>query len=65
MPFYEYHCPACQEEFEEIRALVDRDEPARCPKCGSEKPQRRISLVASCGSSGAGASSCSSPGGFS
>ncbi|HDH58047.1 MAG TPA: zinc ribbon domain-containing protein, partial [Bacteroidetes bacterium] len=28
MPIFEYHCPDCQEDFEELRSSSDRDEPA-------------------------------------
>jgi len=34
MPVYEYKCGACDETFEIISSLADRDEKAVCPACG-------------------------------
>jgi putative FmdB family regulatory protein len=67
MPFYEYHCPDCREDFEELRTLADRDQPAPCPKCGGRRTYRKISLISAVGGAGtsdSAVSSCSS-GGFS
>lgn len=58
MPLYEYTCPKCGEEFEEIRMLSERDEPTQCPKCGHEAAMdRHSSLVSAAGRSGPEASS--------
>ena len=67
MPLYEYQCPNCGSNFEE---LVQRGstEPVVCPSCGETKPQRKLSAFA-CGGDPYGgsatASSCGSRGGFS
>jgi putative FmdB family regulatory protein len=67
MPLYEYHCSDCEKDFEEFRSLENRDAPAKCPACGGEKPQRKLSLFSSSWGSHFGAvgggSSCGS-GGF-
>jgi len=34
MPIYEYLCPKCQEKFEQIKGIEQRQK-ARCPKCNS------------------------------
>ena len=39
MPTYEYHCDACDHEFEEFQSI--KDEPLRkCPACGKLKLRR-------------------------
>ena len=41
MPIFDYHCEACNFDFEKI--LFKRDQPVQCPKCGGEvnkKPSR-------------------------
>jgi putative FmdB family regulatory protein len=39
MPTYEYRCPACQHEFEQLQKMSD--EPgAACPECGA--PAERL-----------------------
>jgi putative FmdB family regulatory protein len=68
MPIYEYVCPECATEFEQLRPLSQSDQPADCPKC--HKPARRkMSTFAAFSASlggvpktvpGAGGSSCSS-----
>jgi putative FmdB family regulatory protein len=65
MPIFEYQCPDCGEEFEEIRRHAERDEPIPCPKCSGRRPQRQISLFASSFAGAVAAASCSPRGGFS
>ena len=36
MPIYEYVCSRCRHEFELMRAIEQRDEPAPCPQCGGQ-----------------------------
>lgn len=57
MPIFDYECQKCGERFEElVRRPQDK---VRCPKCGSEEVERKISAPAIHGSSGT-ASSCAS-----
>ena len=60
MPFYEYHCPDCQETFTLLRSISDRDEPAECPECGHRTETRAISVFATSGSGERPASSSAS-----
>jgi putative FmdB family regulatory protein len=43
VPIYEYQCSDCQCEFE---TLVRKGAVPACPKCGSSKLERQISLPA-------------------
>jgi len=64
MPLYEYKCPACGEEFEEITSASNED-PVECPQCG-KKAERQISGFAIGSGGGGGAktgSSCNWSGG--
>ncbi len=38
MPTYDYACPSCG-EFDTIRSMHDRNEPAPCPDCGQASPR--------------------------
>ncbi len=40
MPIYEYHCPTCDKEFEE---LVRGDEIPPCPYCDGNKSEKLMS----------------------
>jgi len=42
MPIYEYHCVACDHEFEELVGLNEL--PPTCPLC-TQEVQRKISLT--------------------
>ena len=64
MPIYEYHCNACDHNFEQI--VFGQDEPKDCPLCNSSEVNK---LMSACGflskgeggettSASAGASSC-------
>ena len=35
MPLYEYRCPACRHELEEVQAM-GAGPPGPCPRCGGE-----------------------------
>jgi putative FmdB family regulatory protein len=50
MPLYDYHCKACDAEFE---LLVRSASVPACPQCTSTDLQRRVSLTAPQGTSGA------------
>lgn len=40
MPMYDFYCPACRTDFEE---LVFGDDAPLCPHCGSPATERRVS----------------------
>ncbi len=42
MPIYEYHCPKCDNNFEE---LVFGNAKPDCPKCGSNETERLMSCA--------------------
>lgn len=45
MPIYEYRCPDCSHEFEEIQKMSD--DPVRlCPSCGKENVSKLLSAAA-------------------
>jgi putative FmdB family regulatory protein len=61
MPIYEYRCEACGEGFEVfVRSVSGKADPT-CPKCGSQKVKKAISLfgVATTAGSTAASASCS------
>lgn len=48
MPLYEFHCRDCKEDFELlVRSTKWQGTP--CPKCGSTKLQKQLSVFASSG----------------
>jgi putative FmdB family regulatory protein len=59
MPFYDYLCPECGQEFTLRRKVGEADDPTKCPECGGEKPRRQLSIfyATNTGSSTAAASS--------
>ena len=42
MPIYEFNCPKCKANFEEL--VFGQDTPP-CPKCGNEKTKKLISCA--------------------
>jgi len=54
MPMYEYKCKQCNITFQVLKSVNKRDEPEKCPKCGSNQTERLISPfitnTLSCGS---------------
>ncbi|PXW94365.1 putative FmdB family regulatory protein [Sphaerotilus hippei] len=46
MPMYEYHCRACQAEFE---LLVRSSTVPACPQCGSAELEKVVSRIAPAG----------------
>lgn len=36
MPIYDYKCTKCGNRQEEMRSMDDRNEPAKCEKCGGD-----------------------------
>jgi putative FmdB family regulatory protein len=59
MPFYDFTCIQCSSEFTLRRKIEEMDDPAPCPKCGSEETKRQIGIfyATNTGSSTAAASS--------
>jgi putative FmdB family regulatory protein len=53
MPLYEFSCPSCGHQFEEMKRLAQRDEPEPCPSCGASAT-REISGAAIHGGGGGG-----------
>jgi putative FmdB family regulatory protein len=41
MPIYAYQCLMCEEHFEVVRGLFENALP-KCPKCGKNKVEKRI-----------------------
>ncbi|MGA8172383.1 MAG: zinc ribbon domain-containing protein [Methylocystis sp.] len=54
MPIYAYVCADCAHEFE---TLVRSGETPACPKCGAERLDRQISLIAKPAAGGPSAAS--------
>ena len=54
MPIYEYRCGKCGSEFEQFRRIGDGDDDLKCPKCGQEKPERKLSATSPGGGSACG-----------
>jgi putative FmdB family regulatory protein len=47
MPIYEYTCQACNTKFEQlVRTMSGGDAKFDCPKCGSPKTARALSVFA-------------------
>jgi putative FmdB family regulatory protein len=46
MPMYEFYCEACESSFDQMVAISARDQKVECPKCGSRKTGRKLSVVA-------------------
>lgn len=64
MPIYEYRCRRCEEEFETLVSLRQREEEVPCPACGERQGERRVSMFSARGTSGSGGySGASTPGG--
>jgi putative FmdB family regulatory protein len=74
MPIYEYLCGKCNLKFEQLVRTMDAQARFACPKCGSEKTARTLSVFAvgtesgksagdmpSCGRCGGAPGSCGMP----
>lgn len=47
MPIYEYLCEKCEHEFEHLaKSMAASGEKVECPKCGSKKTGRKLSVCA-------------------
>lgn len=46
MPIYEFTCSKCETKFEKLMKRMGSDEQPACPKCGSAKTDRALSVFA-------------------
>jgi len=65
MPLYEFRCEACDHDFEQLFSSMNSPAKVPCPKCGSKKTRRKLSLFGFASKDGRGrtrssASSCAS-----
>ncbi len=44
MPIYEFQCKKCGKDFEDL--VARRGDKSPCPKCGSKKVERKVSVPA-------------------
>lgn len=61
MPFYEYRCPKCEERFDLMRSLADRDLPATCPSCGQDGAKREFARIQATSSRSSGGGATQTP----
>ena len=61
MPIYEYACRDCNTKFEQLVRTMNRGDSFKCPKCGSGKTARALSVFA-VGAEGAKSSPSNSDG---
>lgn len=48
MPIYEFHCTKCEQD-SEILVRSNRWKGAKCPRCGSTRLEKKLSVFASSG----------------
>ena len=70
MPLYEFECPGCGAQFEELLRHSDSAQDVSCPECGRREPERLLSSTvrasgASDGGAYAAAAACSTRGRYS
>lgn len=46
MPIYEYVCPNCSYEFEQLVRNASEESALRCPKCDASGVEKRLSRIA-------------------
>ncbi|HEY3912854.1 MAG TPA: zinc ribbon domain-containing protein [Verrucomicrobiae bacterium] len=61
MPIYEFHCGKCGKD-SEILVRSTKWEGTPCPKCGSKRLEKKLSVFASSGSTGGDVSDASCSG---
>jgi len=49
MPIFEYHCNACETEFEVLARVGDAKKLPKCPSCGAHDTKKRFSAFATAG----------------
>ena len=65
MPIYEYKCIDCGDEFEKLFFTSSASKDISCEKCGSERVERKVSAISSCGNSTTSSFGGCGSGGFS
>jgi len=67
MPLYEFVCGKCEKDFELLVRSVKWEGEAACPRCGSKKLAKKLSVFASQGAGNSSGSetlpACGRPGG--
>ncbi len=63
MPLYEYTCLECHRSFDVFKKFSEADEPAPCPRCGSEETVRHLPVFVVHSSGGAASTEVASGGG--
>ena len=49
MPLFEFHCPLCDKDFEELVRSADDASSVACPHCGKTGASRKLSVFAAHG----------------
>lgn len=62
MPIYEYRCEECGEGFELFVRSPSRQVEPTCPKCGSQRVKKSVSLFGVGGTGGSASATNCSPG---
>ncbi|MBI4964359.1 MAG: zinc ribbon domain-containing protein [Desulfomonile tiedjei] len=57
MPIFEFKCDHCGNDFEKL-VFASEDQAVKCPKCGSEKTHKILSVFSSSGSERCSGASC-------
>jgi len=52
MPLFDFHCPTCQTDFEEL-VSPDQTTAPECPRCHGTKSQKKLSVIAKLASAAA------------
>ena len=61
MPIYEYTCRECNAKFEQLVRTMSGEQKFQCPKCGSSKTARALSVFAVSAEGGKGSDSSDLP----
>ena len=62
MPIYEYRCEECGDGFELFVCSPSRQAEPTCPKCGSQKVKKSVSLFGVAGTRGSTSAAACKPG---
>ncbi|MBU0717789.1 MAG: zinc ribbon domain-containing protein [Planctomycetes bacterium] len=46
MPMFEFHCPSCDADFEELLPSSKDARKVACPRCGGKEATRKLSVFA-------------------